>query len=170
MRASETINGSSLYNSENFTEIPTRPHPHTPPRQVPLFAAISNEQNRRVVCRKRYACRAGGRIQINGSRPPGPHRGRASATDSRRPAEATSRMDRAKRRVSNVRFLRGAPEPTPRALCAAAQPSQSRLTSLPSSVFQRPVAPPARETVRSSLAKRFGGSRKAEAERPPQRC
>jgi hypothetical protein len=79
-------------------------------------AAISNEQICQLVCRTSCACVAGGCVQI--SWPPDPHRGRASATDSRRPAKATSRMDRARRRISHVRFLRGAPEPTPGNLCA----------------------------------------------------
>ena len=63
---------------------------------------------------------------------------RASATDSRRPASAASRMDRAKRRVSNLRFVRGAPEPAARSLCAL-RPSRSRLTWLPVSVFDVPL-------------------------------
>src|SRR5207248_9301542 len=40
-----------------------------------------------------------------------------SATDSRRLAKATSRMDRARRRVSHVRFLRVAAKAAPRNLC-----------------------------------------------------
>jgi hypothetical protein len=85
-------------------------------------AAISNEQICQLVCRTSCACVAGGCVQI--SWPPDPHRGRASATDSRRPAKATSRMDRGRRRVSHVRFLRGAPEPTLGNLCAI-RPSRS---------------------------------------------
>jgi hypothetical protein len=85
-------------------------------------AAISNEQICQLVCRTSCACVAGGCVQID--RPPDPHRGRASATDSRRPAKATSRMDRARRRVSHVRVLRGAPEATPRNLCVIG-PSRS---------------------------------------------
>ena len=78
-------------------------------------AAISNKQIRQVVCPKSCACRADSCVQV--SRSPDPHRGRASATNSRGLAKATSRMDRARRRVSHVRFLRGAPEAAPRNLC-----------------------------------------------------
>lgn len=78
-------------------------------------AAIFNERIRQLVCPTSCACRADGCVQI--SRSPGPHRGRASATDSRGLAKTTSRMDRARRRVSRVRFLRGAPEAAPRNLC-----------------------------------------------------
>ena len=83
-----------------------------PDSLVISFAAIFNEQIRQVVCRKTCACCADGCVQI--SRSPAPHRGRASATNSRGLAKATSRMDRARRRVSHVRFLRGAPEAAPR--------------------------------------------------------
>jgi hypothetical protein len=89
------------------------------------FAAISNEQIRQVVCPTSRVCRADGCVQI--SRSPDPCRGRASATDSRGLAKATSRMDRARRRVSHVRFLRGAPEAAPQNLCPVG-PGRSCLT------------------------------------------
>jgi len=91
-------------------------------------AATSNEQIRQVVCPTSCACRTDGCVQI--SRSPDPHRGRASATDSRRLAKATSRMDRARRRVSHVRFLRGAPEAAPQNLCPVG-PGRSCLTLFP---------------------------------------
>ena len=75
---------------------------------------LMNRSARRFV-QKSCACCANSCVQV--SRSPDPHRGRASATNSRGLAKATSRMDRARRRVSHVRFLRGAPEAAPRNLC-----------------------------------------------------
>jgi hypothetical protein len=101
------------------------------------FAAISNERIRQVVCRKSCACCADSCVQV--SRSPDPLRGRASATNSRGLAKATSRMDRARRRVSHMRFLRGAPEAAPRNLCPVGTGRNSftarALSLLPSSLM-----------------------------------
>jgi hypothetical protein len=74
-------------------------------------AAIFNEQIRQAirqaVCTTSCACRWGGCVQI--SRSPDPHRGRASATDSRQLAKATSRIGSragAPCRKQSPRFLR----------------------------------------------------------------